>query len=261
MKIGIIGGLGWIGSALGRALIETGRVAPADLVILKRGGGAGDYFGHAVSWAKDVADLVARADLIVVSVRPQDWPGLALDARGKLVVSFMAGVALADLPPRTIRAMPNAAAEIRAGYTPWVAGPGVTEADRATVRNILAAIGREDALEAEAHLDLMTALSGAGPAYPALMARVMLDFLRAEGVAGLIAERAVEAVICDAAGLLRGRMDQAGALVQSFVDYAGTTAAGLQTAKEHGFSAAITAALAAATARAREMAAAQRAVR
>lgn len=253
MRVGIIGGCGWIGAAFGRALIDTGRVAPADLVILKRGGGSGEYFGHPVAWARDCADLVAMADLVVVSVRPQDWPGLRLDARGKPVLSFMAGVPLAALPPRTIRAMPNAAAEIGTSYSPWVAGALVSDADRAALRALLAAIGREDELESEAHLDLMTALSGSGPAYPALMAAAMLQFLTRSGVAAPIAERAVEAVICDAGELLRGRIAEAPALVQSFLDYAGTTAAGLQAARQGGFETALHAALAAATERARDL--------
>ena len=253
MKIGIIGGCGWIGAALGRALVETGTVAAPDLIILRRDGRPGDYFGHAVSWARDAADLAERADVVVVSVRPEDWPALALDARGKLVISMMAGVPLSALGPRSIRAMPNAAAEICAGYTPWIAGPAANPEDKALAREILSVIGGEDELAEEDQLDLMTALSGAGPAYPALMAVAMMKFLRAAGLPHEIAERAAEAVICDAAQLLKGKMHEAPALVQAFIDYAGTTAAGLNKAEETGFSRAISHALEAATERAREM--------
>ena len=113
MQVGIIGGTGWLGGALGRALIGSGRVAPADLVILNRSGARADYFGHRVSWAADVADLVARSEVVVVSVRPQDWPGLDLRAGGRLVISFMAGAsairpsssrAAAQTVPSTARA-------------------------------------------------------------------------------------------------------------------------------------------------------------
>lgn len=114
-------------------------------------------------------------------------------------------------------------------------------------------IGGEDELTEEDHLDLMTALSGSGPAYPALMAVAMMEFLRAAGLSRDVAERAAEAVICDTAQLLKGKMHEAPALVQAFVDYAGTTAAGLNKAEEAGFSRAIQAALEAAAERAREM--------
>ncbi|PCD77749.1 pyrroline-5-carboxylate reductase family protein [Pseudothioclava arenosa] len=253
MKIGIIGGCGWIGAALGRALVETGTVAAPELIILRRDGRPGTYFGHAVSWARDAAELVERADVIIVSVRPEDWPALALEAHGKLVISMMAGVPISALGPRSIRAMPNAAAEIRAGYTPWVAGPAASPADKAQARAILSVTGGEDELTEEDHLDLMTALSGSGSAYPALMAVAMMEFLRAAGLSREVAERAAEAVICDAAQLLKGKMHEAPALVQAFIDYAGTTAVGLNKAEEAGFSRAIQAALEAATERAREM--------
>ena len=137
MRVGIIGGTGWLGGALGRALIAGGTLALGDLVILNRSGARDDYFGHRVVWAADLADLVARVDVVVISVRPQDWPGLEMKAAGRLVISFMAGVGMAALPAtggRVVRAMPNAAAEIGASYTPWVAGPGVTAADRARMR-------------------------------------------------------------------------------------------------------------------------------
>lgn len=180
MRVGIIGGTGWLGGALGRALIAGGTLALGDLVILNRSGARDDYFGHLVVWAADLADLVARVDVVVISVRPQDWPGLEMKAAGRLVISFMAGVGMAALTAtggRVVRAMPNAAAEIGASYTPWVAGPGVTAADRAVVAAVLGAIGPQEELPVEDQIELMTALSGAGPAYPALMATAMLRFL------------------------------------------------------------------------------------
>lgn len=255
MKVGIIGGTGWLGGALGRGLITRGIVAAGDLVILNRSG-ARDYSGHPVIWAADVADLVARVDVVVVSVRPGDWPGLALTAEGRLVVSFMAGVAMDTLTAsggRVVRAMPNAAAEIGASYTPWVAGPGVTAADRLVVAAVLGAVGVQEELPDEAQIELMTALSGAGPAYPALMASAMLRFLTARGVAAETAARAVEGTVCAAARLLEGRMAEAPAIVQTFIDYRGTTCAGLEMAEASGFSKSLEAGLEAAVAKAKAM--------
>lgn len=256
MRVGIIGGTGWLGGALGRALIAGGTVALGDLVILNRSGARDDYFGHRVVWAADLADLVARVDVVVISVRPQDWPGLEMKAAGRLVISFMAGVGMAALTAtggRVVRAMPNAAAEIGASYTPWVAGPGVTAADRAVVAAVLGAIGPQEELPVEEQIELMTALSGAGPAYPALMATAMLRFLTERGVSPAVAARAVEGTVCAAARLLEGRMAEAPGMVQTFIDYRGTTCAGLEAAEKAGFSAAVMAALEAATAKALRM--------
>ncbi|NGM44553.1 NAD(P)-binding domain-containing protein [Rhodobacter sp. SGA-6-6] len=252
MRVGIIGGTGWLGGALGRALVDKGL---AEVALLNRSGPQ-DYGGRKVRWAADLADLVALSDVIVVSVRPGDWPGLDLKAGGRLVISFMAGVGLETLAScggRIVRAMPNAAAEIGASYSPWVAGPGVTEADRAAVAQVLGAIGTGEELPEEGQIELMTALSGSGPAYPALLAQAMLGFLAERGVAPDVAARAVEAVVCASARLLEGQVAGAPALVQTFIAYRGTTCAGLEAAEAAGFTAAVKAGLAAATAKAAAM--------
>lgn len=257
MRIGIIGATGWLGSALGKGLLTGGVVAPGDLILLNRSGPRADYHGHAgVVWAGDVADLVAQSDVVVVSVRPQDWAGLGLHAPGRLVVSFMAGIGAARLAScggRIIRAMPNAAADIGASYSPFWAAPGVSAADRITVRRLLSAIGTTDELPDEAQIDLMTALPGSGAAYPALMAVAMAQFMRSHAVPEAIAWRATEAAIIGGARLLEGRIESAPAMLAAYRDYRGTTAAGLDAAIEAGFDRAITSALTAAAAAARKL--------
>lgn len=253
MKVGIIGGSGWIGSSLGRALIESGRCAAEDVIILNRKGTVGRFFGHQVKWANSVADLVEQSDMIVVSVRPQDWQALGLNSQGKLVISVMAGVPLRALPRRCLRALPNAAAELRQSYTPWFAGEDISEADRRDAVNVLSAIGSCEAVDSEHQLDLMTATVGAGPAYLALMARAFIEFLVESGVQRSVAEHAAEGMICGSAPLLAGKMHDVTQTVQVFIDYKGTTAAGLNTAMAQGFEAALKAGFQAATDRAKEM--------
>lgn len=252
MRVGIIGGTGWLGGALGRGLIDGGL---AEVTLLNRSGPQ-DYGGRQVTWAKDLSDLVAQSDVIVISVRPGDWAGLQLQAKGRLVISFMAGVGLSTLVKcggRVVWAMPNGTAEIGASYSPWVAGPGVTSEDRATVSRVLRAFGTEEELPDEAQLEVMSALSGSGPAYPALLAMAMLDFLKSQGVADDVAERAVEATVCASARLLEGNVAGASGLVQALKDYRGVTWAGLETAEAEGFGTAMQKALTAATEKARSM--------
>lgn len=257
MKLGIIGATGWLGSALGRRVMETGVLPPEDLILLNRSGPRESYEGQrGVTWAADVADLAARSHVIVVSVRPEDWAGLALRAEGRLVLSFMAGIGmdrLAACGGRIVRAMPNAAAEFGGSYSPWFAGPGVTDDDRQAVTRLLGAIGTSDELPQEGHIDLMTAVPGSGAAYPALLAQAMLGFMREQGVPEPIARKSVEAAICGGARLLEGRIETAGAFLDAYMDYKGTTAAGLQVAQAGGFDALIRDALRAATGKARTL--------
>lgn len=258
MRIGIIGATGWLGSALGGRLLSLGIVAPDCLVVANRSGARPGYHGHEVRWARDAAELVALSDVVVVSVRPEDWPALQLRADGKLVLSFMAGVGADRLRAcggRIVRAMPNAAAEIGQSWTPWWADDGVTDADRQAVAAILSAIGTSDEIPQEGQIDLMTALPGSGAAYPALMATAMADYMTDQGLPPDIAWRAAEAAVCGGAAMLAGRIADAPALLLAYRDYRGTTAAGIEAAEAGGFSASIRAALEAATQKARAMAA------
>ena len=252
MRLGIVGATGWLGSALGQRVLDSGLVQAPDLVLLNRSGARPEYHGRAdVTWASDAADLVARADLVVLSVRPEDYSGLALHAPGRLVVSFLAGVpmwALAETGGRVVRAMPNAAAELGRSYTPWLAAAEVTEADRKLVRALLATIGTEDEVGYESHIDYLTGLSGSGAAYPAMMAAAMLAHARAQGLTEAVARHAVETVICGGADLLSGRIESASELIETYRGYRGTTAAGLDAAEAIGFVAAIVVALGAAAA-------------
>lgn len=256
MRLGIIGATGWLGSALGGRLLARGIVPPDRMVLANRSGPRGDYHGHEVRWARDGAELAALSDVIVVSVRPQDWRALDLRAEGKLVISFMAGVGsdrLAACGGRIVRAMPNAAAEIGASYSPWWADGTVTPEDRKAVTAILSAIGTSDEIEAESQIDLMTALPGSGAAYPALMAVAMARFMTGHGVPAEIAWRAAEAAVCGGAAMLAGRIAEAPAVLAAYRDYRGTTAAGIDAAEAAGFSDALHAALEAATRKARAM--------
>lgn len=118
----MIGGAGWLGSAIVDAILGARIAAPELLSRSYRSTPPASIAG--VFSTKDNQKLVDRSDVIIVSVRPADWPALAISADGTLVISVMAGVPIAQLAerlgtPRVIRALPNAAAAVRKSYTPW----------------------------------------------------------------------------------------------------------------------------------------------
>ena len=94
-------------------------------------------------------------------------------------------------------------------------------------------MGEEDRVETEDQLDILTALSGSGPAYPALMARALHRQALALGLPAAIAARAVASVINgSAAGL---QVDKADEVIAAMMSYRGITAAGLRAAQDAGF--------------------------
>jgi pyrroline-5-carboxylate reductase len=134
--IGIIGANGWLGRAFAQAVVDGGLVGPNALWLSSRSPAeASRALLPEARWTADNQALVDSSDVVLLSVHPEQFDAVRVDARGKVVVSFMAGVPMKVLADRlntarVVRAMPNAAAEIRRSYTPWFAAPDLTGAER-----------------------------------------------------------------------------------------------------------------------------------
>lgn len=259
--VGIIGGAGWLGSSIAMQGLSAGVLAPASLIISSRSPRGTRFSAWPdVMWTSDNAELARRADVLILSVRPQQFPDISLNFEGRLVISVMAGVSMATLQrrlqtDRIVRSMPNAGAEIGRSYTPWVAGSGVTSSDRAFVSALMSSCGEEDEVATEEQIDYLTGLSGSGPAFPALLASAMLSHAEARGLPPHVARKAVQGVICGASRLLDGDRFAPAATVETFIDYEGTTAAALREMIRAGLPEAVHAGLQAAASAAAELAA------
>jgi pyrroline-5-carboxylate reductase len=248
-RVGIVGGNGWIGGALARALIGTGVLAPSRLTLSCRSAYP-DWLPDAV-WTHDNQVVADSAEAVVLSVRPQDWPEVRIFAPDKLVVSVMAGIPLANLAARTgttrvVRALPNAAAEVGKSYTPWTASPAVTDADRAIVRRIFDSCGTGDEVPREADIDYFTGHSGTGPAYPALLAAAMMRDAIAHDIPADVARRATIALLVGTGRIFEKTGEDPTATVAAFVDYLGVTAAAIEAMLAGGFQDVVSAGLTAA---------------
>ncbi|WP_136254623.1 pyrroline-5-carboxylate reductase family protein [Onishia niordana] len=238
--VGIIGGQGWMGRSLGLSLLEQGILPPEQLIVSSRSVNAEVYRDWPeVRCVRDNHGLVERSDIIVLSVRPQDLASLDIAVGDKLVVSLLAMTSCQALAQqigsrRLVRAMPNAAAEIRRAYFPWFATPEVGGADRRFVQALLESCGMAREVSAERDLDYLTALSGAGPAYPALLAQSLLDHARQNGIADDMAREAVMQTLVGGCLLLERLETDPGEMVERLIAYDGTTAKGLQTMIDEG---------------------------
>lgn len=256
--VGIIGGGGWLGGAIAERGLTAGLLLPDRLIVSSRsprGTRLADW--PDVSWTADNAELARRSDIVILSVRPEDFGALGVDLTGRLVVSVMAGISIATLRAsgcdRIVRAMPNAAAQIGRSFTPWVAS-GETEAiDRAFVAALFASAGDQDEVESETQLDFLSGLSGTGPAYPALLALALLESARKNHIPAPVALKAVRGVIA-ACGLMDTDDFNPARTVETFLAYRGVTAAGIRAMVGQGLFGAADAGLEAAAAAAAAMA-------
>lgn len=236
--LGVIGGGGWLGGAIVGSILAAGLVRPGQLVLSYRRARPDRFEG--AFWTRDSQELAARSDIIVVSVRPEDWPALDIDAAGKLVISVMAGIGLVDIAgrlgtDRVIRTLPNAAAEVGKSYTPWIASGGATAQDRAIVRAIFDACGTQDEVPSERDLDYLSGFSGTGPAYPALLAAAMMRDAIAFGLPADVARRAVNAIFVGTGKLVERDDALPADTIEAFLAYRGVTAAGIETMRASGF--------------------------
>ena len=249
LRIGVIGGGGWLGGAIVRSILNAKLTSPQQLTLSYRRDPPARFPGAV--WTGDNQELVDRSDVVIVSVRPADWPALAVVAGDRLVISVMAGIRLGQLSEqfkanRVVRALPNAAAEVGKSYTPWAASVGVSGHDRSIVRSIFDACGTEDEVVNEADLDYLTGLTGSGPAFPALLAAAMIEDAVAHGISPDVARRGVTAIVIGAGHLFEQIGEEPAETVGRFVDYRGTTAAAIEAMRTGGFDAAVSAGLAAA---------------
>jgi pyrroline-5-carboxylate reductase len=231
-----------LGRAFARALVDSGIVGAERLALSYRSGRP-EILPEA-RWTTDNRELLDRSDIIIVSVRPQDLPSVEGTAEGKLVVSVMAGITLDELArrfrtDRVIRTLPNAAAEVRKSYTPWIASEAVTQDDKAILCRILEACGTADEVSSESDIDYFTGMTGSGPAFPALLAAAMMEDATRRGIDPDVARRAVNGLLVGTGRLIEVRDENPADLVQVFLDYRGTTAAAIEAMRASGFDAAV----------------------
>lgn len=257
VRVGIIGGNGWLGTAIAQAAIGSGWIEPYNLIMSSRSDNrSADLPG--VQWTKDNQQLVDGSDVVVLSVRPDQFPAVEIDGRRKLVISVMAGVPAKRILERTgseqvVRSIPNAAAAIRKSFTPWYATAGVSAENKKIVQGLFEACGDAAEVPMESYIDYCVGMTGSGAAFPALMAKAMAAHAVAQGLSPEFAQRAAKGVMVGASQLLAGDKVDPSDIVQEMIDYRGTTCAALEAMVANGFDRSVSRGLEAAAAKAASM--------
>ena len=234
--LGIIGGTGWLGRALAEALLDSQFIAPQHLLISNRSGVTA--FESGVRLLADNQQLVDQSDIVVLSIRPEQFQELRINARGKQVISLMAGVSAQAISLATgaqvvVRAMPNAAVEIRQSFTPWCSNVSLDEQQALWIQGLFECVGSADAVPDEACVDYLSALSGTGPAFPAMLQLALTRQAVAAGIPPDIAQRAAQGVVVGGGHMLARHDPQQ--LIDSLLAYRGVTAAALQSMVDDEF--------------------------
>src|SRR5262245_51528383 len=96
-RIGIIGA-GWLGGSIAEAILRTGLADPGDLTLSYRRSRPDRL--PASHWTTDNQLLADSSDVVILSVRPEDWGSVPVKLERKLLISVMAGIRVSALIKR-----------------------------------------------------------------------------------------------------------------------------------------------------------------
>jgi len=266
--IAFIGGGNMARSLIG-GLLKTGTSASTIRVAEPRADARqelGREFGVACFAENRLA--AAEADILLLAVKPHIMPALQselrddLQRRRPLLISIAAGVRVDQLERwfghglPIVRCMPNTPALIGAGATGLYANHRVSPAQRAQAQHMLDAVGQTRWIDDEQLMDTVTGLSGSGPAYFFALVEALEDAAVAQGLPREVA-RTLAAQTCLGAGRMMVESGEDPAVLRQRVTSPnGTTQAALDSFAADGLARVAARAVAAATRRGQDMAAA-----
>jgi pyrroline-5-carboxylate reductase len=204
----------------------------------------------------------------VLAVKPQIMRGVcealspSAQRRRPLIISIAAGITCRQLQRwlgdqlAMVRAMPNMPVQHGCGAIGLFANPNASAEQRQLADALLQATGLTAWIDAEVQMDVVTALSGSGPAYVFLLAEAMQAAAVAQGMPAETAHALTVQTIFGAARMLQESSESAALLRQRVTSPGGTTRAAQDIFDAADFKTLVDRAIAAATRRGRELSAA-----
>ena len=191
-----------------------------------------------VSATADLMSVIHRSDVMILSVKPQQFPALLAHIaphvdRRQLVISIAAGIPLRWLQARlpsgvpVIRVMPNLPVTVGSGFSALAPGRAATRRHRAIAAALFGAAGDVEELP-ERCFDAITAVSGSGPAYIFFLVEAWEQAARRLGLSPVVAARAIRRTLEGSSRLLQATDDPATMLIARVTSKGGTTEAALR---------------------------------
>lgn len=263
MKIAFLGA-GKMGEALAHGMISKGVVKVEDLIVSDIRKDRLEELSKKYGIIKADNNKVAaeKGEVIFVCVKPQQLDSLlkefeGFNFEGKLVVSIVAGVPIHKYYQswgeiKVIRVMPNTPALVGWGMSALSAGKGVNRSEVEKVFNLLKAVGEVIIVE-EKYMDIITALSGSGPAYFFYFVESLIQAGVKAGLSREISSKLVINTLLGSGFLLKETGKHPAELIDMVTSPGGITAAALATFEKNALRFAIIEGVEAAIKRAQEL--------
>lgn len=269
-NIGFLGA-GNLAEALVRGLTSSGAVLPGHIMASDRMSERLVHMAecHEVKVFSKNFEVARNADIIFLTVKPQDAPGVLAEiapeiGEGRLLISAAAGLTTARIVEAlreaglvhhlpVVRAMPNTPATVRRAATAICAGPGTGESHLELASALLSTVGSVTVIEDEALMDAVTGLSGSGPAYVFLFMEALAEGGVKLGLPDDVAKSLAMQTVLGAALLAMDSQHDLPELRRMVTSPGGTTMEGLRELDEGGFREMIEKAVEAAARRSKEL--------
>lgn len=235
----LVVGAGKMGGALLQGWIASKVITPKQLIILDPTPGEAAQAAikaGALHLRKPNKKLLSIKYLLL-AIKPQMFSKLAPEiarelSNNALIISILAGTSLASLQDifkmqSLIRAMPNTPAAIGKGITAYTKGPNISDIQTDMTETLLTAGGKVHHVANEHLIDVVTAVSGSGPAYVFHMAEALEAAAVKIGLPEDLAPDFARQTIIGAAGLLESSGEPASQLRLNVTSPNGTTQAAL----------------------------------
>jgi pyrroline-5-carboxylate reductase len=245
-RIAVIGA-GNMGSALVGGILKVG-VADRDHLIAtvrtaERAEELAAKYGIPVT-AGGNPEAVARADIVVLAVKPGTLPKVLVEIRetlrgSQILLSLAAAVPisliekLTDRSMPVFRAMPNIPVVVEEGATAVSANTHCTAEQRALIESIFRAVGVVVFVEEEL-MHAVTALSGSGPAYVYMVIEALIAGGLKMGLSREVSTRLAEQTVLGAAKLVRETMLHPAILRDQVITPGGVTISAIHELEKHG---------------------------
>lgn len=263
MKIAFLGA-GKMGEALAQGMISKGVVKVEDVIMSdiqkKRLEELSKKYG--VARAKSNKEAVQKGDIVFICVKPQQLEPLLKEFEGfnfkdKLIVSIAAGVPIHKYyqawgEVKVIRVMPNTPALVGWGMSALSPGRGVSSEEVEKVLNLLKAVGEAIVVE-EKYMDIVTAISGSGPAYFFYFVESLIQAGVKAGLSREISSQLAINTLLGSGFLLKEAGKHPSELIDMVTSPGGTTAAALAAFEKNALRYAVLEGVEAAIQRAQEL--------
>lgn len=222
-----------------------------------------EKFGDGFSIADSIVNAVEKADIIVLAVKPQNYPDVLAEINGtnlsgKVIISIAAGISTDYICSKVgecavVRAMPNTPLLVGKGVTALCHNSKVTEDTFKLIESVFSASGMTFRLN-ECDMNKICAVTGSSPAYVFLMIKSICDGAKAQGIESDDIYTAVCNMVIGSATLALNSEKTPDELIRMVCSPKGTTEQAMRVFAEEGLTDTVIKAMDACTKRADELA-------